>query len=863
MNHEEPSAAQDLSPIPQDGSAQAPLDEPEPSVRERRSRRRAGESASSAEGAASLGRILGQLALLTVILGLGFVVMLAVLETRPQFAGWGLAPPHRSHEQDAPSLAVRTAGRPAHEVRWLDLDEASVELDLTALQDYRGLQVTRYLEGTVLARMSYTNRSEEGEHLVWQLPLPEAYPTEFEAAQASLKVTGLDGGEVLTTRGAWIATGFLPSGATFAVELAHPLPPTSDLAWHGNRGAAAQRASLRIEGEEVPLRLRGAAPGSPSGPMSAHEWTGRTPAGVGLGFFLLPGHSVFDALKRLLQIAPIVAGMFLVTLLSILAARRTPRHGELLLLALAYAYYFPLVVYLNANLPMKWAVPIAFVASAVVVLNYLRFLIGGRSGVLLGLGLLVAFQLVPTMMAFAQWDRGLVLLTLGSISLLALVSLQTRRLKESMGRGAVALAALIPLPLQDGEIRVSLPAELLPPAAVTPQELPKPAPGELLVGVAAYVLDWTEEWVAVEALLPVESTGASPRPTRLMGSGVFLESVTAPEFLRFSISGTGLDLHLLDAGKGEVRVLYRVPARRDGAASEVQVPTFLTTVGTGLLQSTKSGLVFPENPVWSRSVEAEGITWTFGVGSQPIWITWRDLGRPEPGQAGESDPAPESGDGSDAAASEAAGASGVEGGTEPAAELPPLKPVYEIAARESHHLTLIEADGRLLHFTELVFDAGAVGDLCRLTLPPGMSVSSVTLDDREVEGVVRTDSTLAFPFTQSARTQTLRKVTLALTRPAVELAFRGSLSLELPRYEGTEAQLHWEVRGPTGFELAARGTGMQQDTGPGGTRFGSYSSTAAGRPSVRLRDSLVPAGRTAVRFVYAQQLDGVGLPLPR
>ena len=549
--------------------------------------------------------------------------------------------------------------------------------------------------------------------------------------------------------------------------------------------------------------------------------------------------------------------MFLVTLLSILAARRTPRSGELFLLALAYAYYFPLVVYLNANMPMKWAVPIAFVASAVVVLNYLRFLIGGRLGVLLGLGLLVAFQLVPTMMAFAQWDRGLVLLSLGSISLLALVSLQTRRLKESMGSGAVALAALVPLPLQDGEIRVSLPAELLPTAAAVSQELPKPAPGELLVGVAHYLLDWTEDWVAVEAVLPVESTGASSRPTRLMGSGVFLESVTAPEFLRFSISGTGLDLHLLDAGKGEVRVLYRVPARREGAASEVQVPTFLTTVGTGVLQSTRSELEFPDNPIWSRSVKAEGITWTFGVGTQPIWITWRDLGRPESGQAVES------GDGSEATASETAETSGLEEGGDPAPELPPLKPVYEIAARESHHLTLIEADGRLLHFAELVFDAGAVGDLCRLTLPPGMSVSSVTLDDREVEGVVQTDSTLAFPFTRSARTQTLRKVTLALTRPAVELAFRGSLTLELPRYEGTEARVHWEVRGPSAFQVAARGTGMQQDTGPGGTRFGSYSSTAAGRPSVRLRDSLVPAGRTAVRFVYAQQLDWVGLPLPR
>lgn len=857
-HEQEPTAPEDLDTLaPLD-----PLDEEEPSVRRPRPAR-GPRTPQEPRTTPDLGRMLGALVLLTGLLGLGFAAMLVVLESRPQFAGWGLAPERRTHEQGEPTLVVRTAGRPTHEVRTVPLDEARVELDLVALQDWRGLQVTRYLQGTLRARMAYTNGSDEDEYLAWHLPLPEVSPGRFEPSQAELAIQGLEDSELLTSASGWIVTGRLPKGTAFELDLEHPLAPLSELSWAANQGAHEQAASLSIDGDPVPLRLLGAGPGAPSGAVTSHRWAGRSSGGVGVGFSMLRGYSVYDALERLLQIAPLVAGMFLVTLLSTLSARRTPRMVELLLIACAYAYYFPLVVYLNANMPMKWAIPIAFVASAVVVLNYLRFLIGGRAGVLLGLALLVAFQLVPTMMAFAQWDRGLVLLSLGSISLLALVNLQTRRLKESLGSGAMSLAALLPLPLQDAEIRVSLPAELLPPAPVEVAAAEEPPePGELLFGVASYELQWNQDWIGVEAVLPLECTGAAPRSTRVLGPGVFLESVTAPAFLRSNISGAGLDLHLMEAGRGEVVVRYRVPALHEGGQSSALVPAFLTTVGTARLTAERSALDFPQSPIWTRVVTEEGVVWTLGVGTQPVWVTWLTRER-----IGTEPVVPEEDAGAVPDATEQADPEEDPEATPepepPAPEPPPLLTVYEIATLEAHHLTLIEADGRSLHFAEYELDAGAVPEAFDLILPRGATVSSISLDDREIEGVLVEDGRLSFPFTRAARTQTRRKVTVALELPPVELAFRGSLTLELPRTVGTEAELHWEVRGPSGFLLNARGTGMKEDTSRPINRFGSYSRTDSSRPGVRLADSLVPRGRTTVRFAYAQQVLERGLPIPR
>ena len=106
----------------------------------------------------------------------------------------------------------------------------------------------------------------------------------------------------------------------------------------------------------------------------------------------------------------------------------------MLTIAAGYAFYFPLILYLSANLSFVWALIIAVVVPGVLLVNYARWLLGSNLAVLGGAIFLGLYQVFPTLAAFAGWNRGMVLLCLGVVTLAVLINLQNRALKQ---RGAV------------------------------------------------------------------------------------------------------------------------------------------------------------------------------------------------------------------------------------------------------------------------------------------------------------------------------------------------------------------------------------------------------------------------------------------
>jgi len=762
------------------------------------------------------------------VLACCYLLMLQLLHARPQFAGWGLRPETRMLVQGPHHIAVRLVGRPTHEIGRGTLASAHVDFAMTNVNDSRGLQVTRYLRGVLSGEYVLENPREEAIHVLWTLPFPDHRWNSSPTKGASVSFEGGRDGLATASDTAWEWSGILDPGERVSLALSYPLPALSELVYEGNASAADPLARLTIDGGDAPLVLLGVEPGQQEHERSAFTWQSSSAMTGGLGFRLRSGFSVFDALERLLQIAPLVTVMFLVTLLAVISRGRTPRGVEVCILSSAFAYYFPLVVYLNANFAMGWAVPIAFLASALVLLNYLRFLLGGRHGLLFGLALLSLYQVLPTMMAFAQWDRGLVLLSLGSVSLFAVVSLQTRRLKDSMAPGTAALIALCPLPLQDLDLRVSLPASLVPVARDEAGE-EEPEPGELLMGIIDYDIEWSPTVIRVAATIPVESTGASPFQVGLLPPGTFLESMEAPDFLRCHVGHTGLLAHQTGAGRGAVVVRYLVAVTSNANDHAVTVPTVLGSVGSAELRASRSDLRFPDSPVWMKSSTEGATTWLLGFGAEPVNMNWKSTAEPEPDV--ESEP--------------------------PGVAPPPLAGVMQVHALQVTdvvHLTVLESDGRVLHFARFELPSQTAPEALEVVLPAGFELESMTIDEAIIEQPVVRDGLCLAPLGERPQKPRTRVVSMRFKCARKEYGFRGRFDLELPRHAGTEGRVEWVVRPPRDFTLTPVGTGMRRASEIPEHPFGLFAIADPGRDEVALVDVLVPAGRIEVGFYYIQEL---------
>ena len=505
-----------------------------------------------------------------------------------------------------------------------------------------------------------------------------------------------------------------------------------------------------------------------------------------------PRDATFSPLcGQLLETAPIVTVLFLVAFAAVLLPRRRVSALQIFTVAALFAFYFPFVLYLSVQLSFPWALGVALTVPGLMFLNFMRQIVGPALGVLGGTLAVVVYQLFPTLTAFAGWNRGLVLLCVGTVTLFVVVDLQRpRRDRSAMASAALVFAAafLLPGPADaqspldsksfpgakqseggaahiDRAVRVSLPAEWVR-AESSPESVGvrrAPQPSTIVFGVADYSVRVEQRFVEIDARIPIEVLEVGELATTLFTEAIFLQESELPEFLRTPGVAPTIDVVATEHGQGVIELSYRAPLGLEGERFSALIPLARTPAGHIRLVAKSKRLDFQGARLWSSELVDEGMRYELGVaGHERLEIGWKasatgaaaGLGDPDPTQ-----PAAES-------------------GANPQART--ALDLYGIGIISAHHLSVLRSDGSAQHFAVYRLPAFAP-EFVELRLPGASRVVSVVVDghelDRpELEGDrcrVRLDA----DATSNGRGHEL---VLRLDLGRNPLAFLGAFDLELP-----------------------------------------------------------------------------------
>ena len=76
--------------------------------------------------------------------------------------------------------------------------------------------------------------------------------------------------------------------------------------------------------------------------------------------------------------------MVLLAVIAVIVARQNLTAIQMLTLSAGYALYFPLILYLSSRFSFAWALAIAVLVPGALLVNYARWLIGAKLGLLGG-----------------------------------------------------------------------------------------------------------------------------------------------------------------------------------------------------------------------------------------------------------------------------------------------------------------------------------------------------------------------------------------------------------------------------------------------------------------------------------------------
>ncbi|HIF40292.1 MAG TPA: hypothetical protein EYQ74_04255 [Planctomycetes bacterium] len=764
----------------------------------------------------------------------GCALLYQLLSERPQFVGMGSQPGESWLVQDCPSFVARKVGDPSYAYTQHSPRTCDVQFDLKTNEDTRGLKVIRSLGGVCDSSFVIENPYAEPSHILLQVPRPtELRGGPIDVSSFALEAPeGLEG-EIRELPHATLWSGQLAAGQRVKMNVGYKIPAVTSVsvAVDPQTPKGMEKVSVAVQlDQDVPLVLQGGSDTGKRVSVKSKSWSRENMlSSARFGIRLQEGHSVYGALQRLLEIAPLVGGMFVVTLLALLKRGRQAQPSELILLTGVYAYYFPLLLYLNANYAFHWAFIIAFVASSAILLNYARFLLGFKKGVLGGLCLLGLFQVVPTLMAFARWDRGMCLLSLSAITLFVIVDLQTQKLKKRLTSGALAACAIFPplTPLQD--IRVSLPAELL--VVETPAEpaTPEPEEGMFIRGVVRYEAKVRAGIVEVQAHMPVEVTAARSTPELLLPAATYLRSITLPEQLQMKVAPSGISVSASGKCQGEIWCTYGAVSKTSAKSTTCKIPLFDSSVGWVQFESPIPNVRFTNAIIWSKKIVGGKTVYELAVsGKNSFEATWNL--KPELG-------------------------------SEAVIEMPVVPTegtgVYGLDVADSRHLTIIEADGEVLHFSQFTITRDSTLKELAMTIPAGSTVTSVSVDGVESASPSIADEICTVPLGDAPKPGRDRLVELRIRSNPVSLAFMGQCKLNLPRAKGTERHIEWAIATPEDFEVSVLSGGFRPAREwKSRTRFGTYGSVLEDKRLVSVDAVLVPFRPMHLELSYKQAIPG-------
>jgi len=751
---------------------------------------------------------------------------------RPEFVGEPMAVSKAELVQDSPWVVTRRVSDDVSIIKPAQPQSSEIRFDLAGHRDYRGLRTIEDMSGEVHARFVLSNVLDEPVFALFKCPHPRAQ----SGGSANLLASGLRfqasaGGVQEAAQDAWFWSGTLAPHAAATMDVSYQAASLRSVAYHAGdqNGNPINHLLVTVHRENLdPLRCESGDGIKP--PAAETVWERREfLAPDSFSAAIVESRSLYSSLSQLLEIGPLVCLLFLLAVSAAVLARQALTPVQMLTIAAVYALYFPLILYLSTRFTFVIALGIAAVVPGALLVNYARWLLGSRLGWLGAPPLLALYWVFPTLAAFAGWNRGMVLLCLGVVTLWVLIDLQNRALRRTAAAAALLLALAFSARAGAAEVQVILPAELSgrPPEAKT--EAPAPIIG---FQPAAYQAREEENSFRVEAQAGFRVLGSGQVTAALFETPVHLiearvESAQTNPAVILTISNR-LQLFVQSAGSGTVRLEYRVPIEMREGKRRAQIPLLAGFPGGVHLEAVRSDFEVVTGALWAKSSAEQHTVCDIGVAGEPLLVLeWRPAILPP--EAGTNLPAPPT----------------------------PTGQFYGIGLSRAQNLTLVNSDGSCTHFAD--FEVPAVPrEKFRMRLAPEARLISVSIDGNEVSPPAIQDQLCDLQLPPHESQQAVHRLSFRIALPRLALGFRGTADLVLPEVFQTAGLIEWVLALPAGFETQVFASGLEvQKTSPDLERFGDYGRLLKSRTVIFLAKELVPPGPLAVSLKYRQIVPGL------
>ncbi|MSR65649.1 MAG: hypothetical protein EXS18_07720 [Verrucomicrobiae bacterium] len=755
-------------------------------------------------------------------ISLGFLGLKILMQERPQFVGQPMTTTKAVLVQESPQVVVRKMTEDVSVIKPTQPESSEVQFTLKGRRDYRGLKTISDMSGDYRAAYVLTNGFEESLFVLFKCAHPRA---DRESGQGLL-VSGLllqasTSGVQENLTDAWLWSGTIAPHSAVTVSIGYKVGSLRGVTYkvREQQGNPVKHVRVTLHRQDLNSMRCESGDGANLKPGDTVVWERND--FLPPDFFsanIVERRNLFVSLSQLLEIGPLVCLLFLLAVLAAILVRQPLTVVQVLTISAGYALYFPLILYLSSRFSFAWALIIAVLVPGALLVNYARWLLGGWTGVIGAVVFLALYQVFPTLAAFAGWNRGMVLLALGVVTLWVLINLQNQALRRGT---AAALIALLLLPSRSmaGEVQVIVPGELL-------AKKTEPTPALISYEPAQYLIHQEATHLSVEVKLPLQVLRASDIPVALFGVPVHLSGskleTGEQEFARLVTVTNRLSLFAGKPGKGTLHLSYRVPVENREGKKRAQIPLLLGPSSNVRLESARNDVEILTGSLWSKSSSDKLVTYDIGVAGEETLVTeWRD-------QAGGA-PLPSEG----------------------------AKEFYGIGVTRAQHLTVIHSDGGCTHFAEYEVPVQQAQEF-RMKLPAGVKLISVSVNGTEIAAPPVESQLCQIRLPNREAQQTAHRLSFRLNYPPVRLGFVGVEEIALPELFQTVGTLEWVLALPAVFDVQIISSGLEiQKSPPDLTRFGDYGRILKSSPHTFLAKNLAPPGLVNLHLKYRQIVPGI------
>jgi hypothetical protein len=775
----------------------------------------------------------------------GFFGLQMLMQDRPEFVGQPSGGPKAALIQDAPSVVMRKVSDDVSVIKPMQPEHSDIRFDMSGRRDYRGLRTIMDMSGGFHAQFGLTNVLEEPVFVLFKCPHPRTGTPDGGSLPASgLRLQSSVSGAQENAGDAWLWSGALEAHSGANLDISYQVASLMGATYRvgEQNGNPVKQLRVTFHRKDLASMRFESGDGTKASADETVVWERRD--------FLAPdfysgviveSRNLYRSLTQLLEIGPGLCLLFLLAVAAVILARQDLKPVQILTIATAYALYFPLILYLSAHLSFPVAVLIAAVVPGALLLNYARWLLGVRLGLLGGMAFLALYWVFPTLAAFAGWNRGMVLLCLIIVTLYVLIDLQNQALRRTAAAAALLACLAWPCASSAADVQVIVPGELVAKPAEVRHEI---APAIVAFAPAQYQARQETNYFHVEALASFQILRAGDSPAALFGVPVYLiEShlESAETNLAWIVSATNrLWLVAGRAGSGTLRLSYRVPIENRQGKRRAEIPVLAGVSGNLRLESARNDFEILTGFLWGKSAADKATVYDIGVtGEEKLAVEWR-----EPGNDAPAKPA----------------VSPKEAPVVPVKPAEPAKDFYGIGLTRAQHLTVINSDGSCTHFAEFEMPAFQ-GEEFRMKLPDRARLISVSVNGNELRSPVVEDQICRVPLPGREAQQTVDRLSFRIAYPPLRLGFIGAADLALPEVFQTTGTTEWVVALPNGFETQVVSSGLEvQKSPPDLGRFGDYGRILQSHAHTYLTKDLAPPGLVGLSLKYRQVVPGLSAP---